>query len=715
MRVEARCASTASGTRSSIPRPWRSTCRRTSPSSAAWWTSSTWTRTSGCSTQLASAGPCPGSTAARAGGCLRTSRRLRAPSTPACSSPPPRRRCSGELAPDAAARIGHYDNGVNADYFSSRARRGATPMRRATCACTGLHRCHGLLAQRRRRVLVCPRGVPALAPREPRLVVLYCRQQSRAGGKGPGWQGGGCGDRAGPGRTSLPGSRPGRRRAAAHCPRRAEQGAGGHGHGAAGAGHAPRASRASMPWTESTCSWPSRRKTTRARGHPAGRRHAGPRRPGAELVRTRFAWEACLPEVVALLAPRALDGTGAWQPTPERKRLGGAGCRLALCARASGRLPGSFCSSIPSASMVRLWAASETFNHGFLILPIALWLAWRDRHALRVLPGADPDAGAAAAPAPRRCRLAAGEPCGRPGGAPARPGGDAGARLLGNSRPPHRPAPGFSSWLPVPGRTHGPGPRAADDGSDGGLDGETGARERRAGLPGGPVLSPAHGQLVRRRGLLRRALYHRLLHAGAHLRLPHLPQPLAAGPVHPRLAARAGGRQRPAGLGYRHARAPERHEARHRRRPSHLRLDLLRCGHAPAVLGRRFLAGGDTRAGGGADASRSDRYPRPRRPFLLGSAGGPGAGVAAAARGDGESGPGRPGGPPGGAAGTGGRLGRGAGLHGLAPAPARRGRGAGERLPRRGPGAAGRQALPRPGPGQGGTGRLRPVLVQAGR
>jgi exosortase A len=40
-------------------------------------------------------------------------------------------------------------------------------------------------------------------------------------------------------------------------------------------------------------------------------------------------------------------------------------------------------------SMVRIWERSETFAHGYVILPIALWLTWRNRHVL---------AGVAAAP-----------------------------------------------------------------------------------------------------------------------------------------------------------------------------------------------------------------------------------------------------------------------------------------------------------------------------
>ena len=33
-------------------------------------------------------------------------------------------------------------------------------------------------------------------------------------------------------------------------------------------------------------------------------------------------------------------------------------------------------------SMVRLWGSSDTYAHGYLIVPIALWLLWMKRRAL---------------------------------------------------------------------------------------------------------------------------------------------------------------------------------------------------------------------------------------------------------------------------------------------------------------------------------------------
>ncbi len=39
-----------------------------------------------------------------------------------------------------------------------------------------------------------------------------------------------------------------------------------------------------------------------------------------------------------------------------------------------------------AADMVHVWNVSETFAHGYLIVPITLWLIWRDRHALAQVP-----------------------------------------------------------------------------------------------------------------------------------------------------------------------------------------------------------------------------------------------------------------------------------------------------------------------------------------
>src|SRR4029079_17261004 len=38
------------------------------------------------------------------------------------------------------------------------------------------------------------------------------------------------------------------------------------------------------------------------------------------------------------------------------------------------------------ASIVAIWMRSETFTHGFVIVPICLWLVWRRRETIRAAP-----------------------------------------------------------------------------------------------------------------------------------------------------------------------------------------------------------------------------------------------------------------------------------------------------------------------------------------
>ena len=59
--------------------------------------------------------------------------------------------------------------------------------------------------------------------------------------------------------------------------------------------------------------------------------------------------------------------------------------------------------------MVGIWWRSETFAHGFLVLPISLWLVWRQRGELAVAlrrdcAGLGAAAGAGGRLAGRRCR-----------------------------------------------------------------------------------------------------------------------------------------------------------------------------------------------------------------------------------------------------------------------------------------------------------------------
>ena len=54
------------------------------------------------------------------------------------------------------------------------------------------------------------------------------------------------------------------------------------------------------------------------------------------------------------------------------------------------------------SAMVHIWEHYDTFTHGYVILPMALWLAWRNRHALAATP-ASPDWRALLLAAPLLC------------------------------------------------------------------------------------------------------------------------------------------------------------------------------------------------------------------------------------------------------------------------------------------------------------------------
>lgn len=77
----------------------------------------------------------------------------------------------------------------------------------------------------------------------------------------------------------------------------------------------------------------------------------------------------------------------------------------AITGRALGLLVALYCLAVLGLfqqtvqDMVRVWTVSETFAHGFLIVPISLWLLWRQRHDL---------AGAVASPQPWALVLTAG-------------------------------------------------------------------------------------------------------------------------------------------------------------------------------------------------------------------------------------------------------------------------------------------------------------------
>ena len=71
-----------------------------------------------------------------------------------------------------------------------------------------------------------------------------------------------------------------------------------------------------------------------------------------------------------------------WQGTDETA----AARRWALAATAALALALLAAYYPTVASMVSIWWRSETFTHGFLILPITLFLVWRKRHELARIP-----------------------------------------------------------------------------------------------------------------------------------------------------------------------------------------------------------------------------------------------------------------------------------------------------------------------------------------
>jgi exosortase A len=73
------------------------------------------------------------------------------------------------------------------------------------------------------------------------------------------------------------------------------------------------------------------------------------------------------------------------------------GPRAAAAARPAGRLMPVVAAALACIaillvhvetvrSAVAIWLRSETFTHGFVVVPIALWLAWRERRSLAALP-----------------------------------------------------------------------------------------------------------------------------------------------------------------------------------------------------------------------------------------------------------------------------------------------------------------------------------------
>ena len=71
--------------------------------------------------------------------------------------------------------------------------------------------------------------------------------------------------------------------------------------------------------------------------------------------------------------------------------------------RARGRRRSSRCIGSTAASIVAIWWRSETFAHGFVVIPICLWFVWRKRAELALTPARPWWPGLCSSLARRRC------------------------------------------------------------------------------------------------------------------------------------------------------------------------------------------------------------------------------------------------------------------------------------------------------------------------
>ncbi len=179
-------------------------------------------------------------------------------------------------------------------------------------------------------------------------------------------------------------------------------------------------------------------------------------------------------------------------------------------------------------SIVAIWARSETFAHGFLIVPIVLVLIWQRRHALAAL-SPTPDAlglvllGCAGA---IWLVADAGEVAGREA---TRAGRDDLGH--GDRDPRARSGKGdhVSLRFPRAGCADGRGADPAIDGMDREFHGDGAATLRHPGIPRRPLFHHPLRQLVDRRRLQRAALSHRLVYRRCPVRLPELPAACGSG------------------------------------------------------------------------------------------------------------------------------------------------------------------------------------------
>ncbi len=207
-----------------------------------------------------------------------------------------------------------------------------------------------------------------------------------------------------------------------------------------------------------------------------------------------------------------------------------------------------------------------------------------------------------AGPAGRaRVRLAARRPRRRAGHPAARDGRDDSRRRRHRARAARRVGARLPARVPLLRRADRRGADPAAHELHRRLHGGDASARGYPRLPRGHLLHHPVRQVVGSRRVQRAALPDRVGDRRLPLRLPELPGRRQEIALRRRLDRRADRRQRPARFHDRDDRPLQRHEARARDRPLHLRLGVLRHRDGGALLGRVVLA----RAGAGRRASRA--------------------------------------------------------------------------------------------------------------
>ena len=177
-----------------------------------------------------------------------------------------------------------------------------------------------------------------------------------------------------------------------------------------------------------------------------------------------------------------------------------------------------------AGSIVAIWLRSETFAHGFVVVPICLWLAWREREALAQIPAKPWWPGLAVRVAGAGALwlvTSVADVLGLKQFALAFMVQAAIVTVLGTGVARALVFPLAFLLFAVPG---GRVPGADADRLDRGFHHQRTALVRRSGVSGGEPLRHSFGPVVGGRGLQRHPLHHRLAHGGNDLRRDRLPQ-----------------------------------------------------------------------------------------------------------------------------------------------------------------------------------------------